>query len=199
MGGCTQHGDALAQCLGVFTAAVLKRLPFENDTTIIMESSRPPPPTRSRRQAAPQNAQTAPTLTHQPQQLWQLAPVYHDGGYAINVLQPYGWQQAPSGQGRPHQAPRGKKKRQNKRRHSNQHEADTGIPSLSSLRKENRAKARKYFSQGVACARDHHNYMLSHLIGGCLAQANSGSTHRHRYQERHHAQCHAHPKTQQPT
>lgn len=124
-----------------------------------MEGSRPPPPTRSRHRAAPPNAQTTqalipPTAQHQPQQLWQLAPVYHEGGYAINVLQPYGWQQMPSGQGQPHQAPRGKQKkprRQFKRRHSNQHEADTGMPSLSSLRKENRAKARKYFAQGAAC------------------------------------------------
>lgn len=113
-------------------------------------SSRPPPPTRSRHQAAPHTAQSNPALipTNQPQQLWQLAPVYHDGGYAINILQPYGWQQTPSGQGRPHQSSARKNKqrgRQKKRRHSNQQEADTGMPSLSSMRKENRAKARKYF------------------------------------------------------
>lgn len=115
--------------------------------------NRPPPPTRSRQ--AHHNPTMQLGMQTNPQQLWQLAPIYNDGGY---VLQPYDMRRppahAPSGQ-RPNQSSarkNNKRGRQNKRRNSNQHQADTGMPSLSSLRKENRAKARKYFGAGDGCS-----------------------------------------------
>ncbi len=120
-----------------------------NDMTTPNRQRRPPPP------LPPSTVVVQMPSQHQQQQLWQLAPMYQldaTGGY--NVLQPYGWQQMPAGQGQPAQhqgALRNKKRRNNKRRQQHNNQAETGVPSLSSLRKENRAKARKYFAQGV-CA-----------------------------------------------